>query len=780
MKTIRAVLIAGLSWVVVSQADAQVLTFDEINPPDNAIRTSLSCGETDGFLFTSPHFHAVGTVTNTQFSSDGTTHIGYESARGYPITMSRVGAGTFSLLSMDVGEFYNTDVFGHPDANKVLVTGIMRGGQTVSHIVTLDGIHDGVGGEIDFEHFVLPGTFVDLTTVIFTGLLDDGSDGGLALDNLEYQFEFPAPIHSCVLVAETPTVAIAAPVPGLVMGTTAVQATATDDVAVVGVQVTVDGMPLGAELTEPPYTVAWDTTTVADGPHTVSVQARDATNNMGTASVVVTVRNAPVTTPAYYVELDGVSDYVEVADADALSFGTGTADQPLTIETWFRPDTMAGKQNLVSKWSWQGAVHEYRLYIAPGPVLRLDLRDASAGVTVSVLTNGQAGLVGGWHHLAVTYDGRGGATAADGVTFYIDGVAVPVTRQNNVAYVAMENWTAPLELGCETVGFQQFDGGLDEVRLWNAVRTPSEIQAALLSTLTGSEAGLVAYWRFDEGAGMSVDDDSPNTHTGTFHNAVTWMAGGPMAPPEPDVTAPTIDDLTTSDVTESSATISFTTSEAATGWVSYTGATCPCSDVYSAGPGTVHVMTLTGLAPDTAYDYQPNATDAAGNRQVGVTVNFRTLALAGDTTAPVVEIAGRAPGPVTGTVVLQVTATDDVAVVGVQVRVDGVALGAELTDPPYAVAWDTTTVADGPHTVSVEARDAANNVGTASAVMTVENAPPPTFVDPNGTNAGGVPAVPRGGRDVGGRGQPEHPHGHVPQHGRADGRRAAGASHRGP
>ena len=41
--------------------------------------------------------------------------------------------------------------------------------------------------------------------------------------------------------------------------------------------------------------------------------------------------------------------------------------------------------------------------------------------------------------MAVTYDGRGGATAANGITFYIDGVSVPVTRGNNAAYVAMEN-----------------------------------------------------------------------------------------------------------------------------------------------------------------------------------------------------------------------------------------------------------------------------------------------------------------------------------------------------
>ncbi len=283
-------------------------------------------------------------------------------------------------------------------------------------------------------------------------------------------------------------------------------------------------------------------------------------------------------------------------DDDSLSFGNGVTDSPLTIETWFRPDTMARKQDLVSKW-WEGAVREYRLYIVPGE-LRLDLRDGSTQTTVSAIANNLAGLAGGWHHLAVTYDGRGGATAANGITFYIDGVVVPVTRYNNAAYVAMEHWTAPLQVGRETDSFQQYDGALDELRLWNVVRTPSEIQAAMLSELTGAEPGLVAYWRFNEGAGTTVRDEGPGHHTATLYNTVTWMAGGPLAP---DVTPPDITNIATSNLTSSSLTVTFTTSEVATGWVAYTaGTACPCTEVYSAAPGTTHVVTLTGLAPDTA------------------------------------------------------------------------------------------------------------------------------------------------------------------------------------
>ena len=45
----------------------------------------------------------------------------------------------------------------------------------------------------------------------------------------------------------------------------AIQATATDNEGVVGVQFTVDGLPLGAEDMVAPYTMSWDTTAVVMG-----------------------------------------------------------------------------------------------------------------------------------------------------------------------------------------------------------------------------------------------------------------------------------------------------------------------------------------------------------------------------------------------------------------------------------------------------------------------------------------------------------------------------------
>ena len=59
---------------------------------------------------------------------------------------------------------------------------------------------------------------------------------------------------------------------------------------------------------------------------------------------------------------------------------------------------------------------------------------------------------------------------------------------------------------------QYFDGLIDEVRLWNIIRTESEIQAAMNTSLQGNESGLAGYWNFEDDA----KDLSPNGNDGTL------------------------------------------------------------------------------------------------------------------------------------------------------------------------------------------------------------------------------------------------------------------------
>src|SRR5213593_4369745 len=113
------------------------------------------------------------------------------------------------------------------------------------------------------------------------------------------------------------------------------------------------------------------------------------------------------------------------------------------------------------------------------------------------------------------------------------------------------------------------------------------------------------------------------------------------------------------------------------------------------------------------------ARDAAGN--TGTATLTVTLS---DTTPPTVAVTAPVAGAtVAGTVSVSGGATDNVGVAGVQFKLDGVSLGAEMTMAPYAVTWNTTATADGPHVLTAVARDTAGNTATASAIsVTVANA----------------------------------------------------------
>lgn len=84
-----------------------------------------------------------------------------------------------------------------------------------------------------------------------------------------------------------PTVSLTAPLVGSTLsGTVTVSANASDNVGVASVQFLLDGGNLGSEVTSAPYSVNWDTSTVAAGTHTLSAIAKDAAGNSSAAATV--------------------------------------------------------------------------------------------------------------------------------------------------------------------------------------------------------------------------------------------------------------------------------------------------------------------------------------------------------------------------------------------------------------------------------------------------------------------------------------------------------------
>jgi hypothetical protein len=104
-----------------------------------------------------------------------------------------------------------------------------------------------------------------------------------------------------------------------------------------------------------------------------------------------------------------------------------------------------------------------------------------------------------------------------------------------------------------------------------------------------------------------------------------------------------------------------------------------------------------------------------------------------DTTAPTVSVMAPTDGTtVSGSVAVDATAGDNVGVTSVTFDVDGTAIGTDTT-APYEVSWDTALVANGGHTLTARAVDAASNTGTSSPIgVTVANAVDTTPPGPPG------------------------------------------------
>jgi chitodextrinase len=117
--------------------------------------------------------------------------------------------------------------------------------------------------------------------------------------------------------------------------------------------------------------------------------------------------------------------------------------------------------------------------------------------------------------------------------------------------------------------------------------------------------------------------------------------------------------------------------------------------------------------------------DRAGNTRTSWDIGpYEYVGTGGDTTPPTVSLTAPTNGAtVSGSITVSANASDNVAVAGVQFKLDGANLGSEVTASPYSISWNTTGTVNGSHTLTAVARDTSNNQTTSGSVsVTVNNA----------------------------------------------------------
>ena len=180
-----------------------------------------------------------------------------------------------------------------------------------------------------------------------------------------------------------PAVSIAAPPAGAtVTGTVTVSASASDNVGVAGVQFRLDGTNLGAEVSAPPYTVAWTTTLAPNGTHTLTAVARDAAGNTATsAPVTVIVSNLDTTPPTVTITSPTPNPTYATSSASLTLGGTASDNVGVTQVAWANTRGGGGTASGTTGWTASGVL------LQPGTnVLTVTARDAAGNTGTDTLT----------------------------------------------------------------------------------------------------------------------------------------------------------------------------------------------------------------------------------------------------------------------------------------------------------------------------------------------------------------------------------------------------------
>jgi hypothetical protein len=234
-------------------------------------------------------------------------------------------------------------------------------------------------------------------------------------------------------------------------------------------------------------------------------------NMLGASGSTYFYKN-PALLPAVLQErsasFDGIDDYI--------TMGTQTEHQittNLTVEAWIKPSANLGYAGIVNN-LWETSGNRGGFGITMGGV-SASIMFAVTNSTSATYLPANIPALNEWVHVACTYDGTT-------MRVYVNGTeASTMAKSGNISYSSPN----ALMIGryWDDNESYYYTGGIDDVRLWNVVRTQSEIADNRFTELTGSESGLVGYWKLNETSGTTAADETANNKDGTLTNGVSWL-----------------------------------------------------------------------------------------------------------------------------------------------------------------------------------------------------------------------------------------------------------------
>lgn len=574
-----------------------------------------------------------------------------------------------------------------------------------------------------------------------------------------------------------PTVSLTTPTnEATLSGTTNVTATATDNVAVAGVQFTIDNQNLGTEDTAAPYSVSWNTTTAGNGTHTLTAIVRDAAGNRATSTRSVVVLNNITTTSC---TLNGVTF---ATGNSLLFFSANTVAYPATCASISQvrtctngvlsgssayasascvvtgapdvppPAAMIKSIFLFQVGGWTGVANrqdldlEWPLYGGPDAYVRRSpdilahqmslIADLGPNVAIAVLlmTDTDSNLSGYgacWNGTWGRLPGRcSTGTLLHPFAMY-DHVRA-AARHAGVRYLpefSLMNYDGVRGSGVLPKLQQAISWWRTKLPDPYAAKSPDGKYYVVLDSLAQQTAlsaadkvALITYMKSQTDIiwlDRMVNASTPPTNT-YYHDNVFHLVWG---------------DETVQDWYDSferdGMHWTFLTNKSVHTYASSTDAAYKFSQVAQLKWLNVapHSPTKYPVMIDQWNEYAEYHMFEPSSRHSTRIYDYIKWMLSRqpnvvppETVAPVVSISAPvASSNVSGTVVVSATASDNVGVAGVQFKLDGVNLGNEDTVAPHFVSWNTASTTNGTHTITAVARDAAGNRATSTVSVTVNN-----------------------------------------------------------
>ncbi len=195
------------------------------------------------------------------------------------------------------------------------------------------------------------------------------------------------------------------------------------------------------------------------------------------------------------LDFDGTDDYISANVAT-------TATDNITMEAWIKWTGSIGNKYIFNNGNANSSGYGLKLNNS----YKLDM--ICGGVTIE--SSNKILPANEWHHVALVRNNGTWEFYFDSIAFALTGNPTP-NIPNGI-----------MTIGSTNTGSSNFQGLMDEMRVWNVARTQDEIKANMNLTLNGDETGLVGYWQFEDNTGRTVVDSSPNGNNGILNGDMTW------------------------------------------------------------------------------------------------------------------------------------------------------------------------------------------------------------------------------------------------------------------